>query len=111
MIKWKTSNGAAIPVILMETTHLHHTIRLIWNTFMPEALRLGHEHGTVFNNPKIHSAKYISSVVSAMYDELTKNRSDELTDWMLDELEHMQLARLLAVIKEHFEEHLNDNCD
>lgn len=106
-IKWKTSSAVAIPVTLMETRHLHYTIRLVWNTFMPEELRLGNERSAIFNNLDIYNPQYMQDVVSAMYSELTQSRDDELQAWMLEELDHMQLSQLLAVIPKSFEEHLN----
>ena len=100
-----------MPVIFMETAHLHRTIRLVWNTFMPEALHLGTLKTTVFSNLDIYSPEYLVEVVSAMYNELLNNRDEELKDWMLEELDHMQLKALLAAIPVYFESHLEYNND
>ncbi|AWD90259.1 hypothetical protein [Dickeya phage Amaethon] len=107
-MKWQTSYGIAIPITLMETTHLHYTIRLVWNTFMSEALQLGNMRSAHFNNPDIYSPEYMTSVISAMYKELLEARADELTDWMQEELSHMQMNHLLAAITTYWQEHLED---
>lgn len=93
--KWITSAGQATPVMLMETSHLHYTIRLIWNTFMPEPLHLGPGKITVFANK--HPPEYLAEVSKALYSELLSR--DDVQPWMLEELDHMQLNSLLEALK------------
>lgn len=91
--KWRTSGGKSTRVTDMETTHLFYTIRLLWNTYMPEPLALGTQKVSYFT-VELYTHTYLKEVIRAMYKELGIRQD---LDWDLEgQLEQMQIDKLLA---------------
>lgn len=97
-VKWKTSNGQSTKVTDMETKHLFYTIRLLWNTYMPEPLALGTQKVSYFT-VELYTYTYLKEVIQAMYKELGIRQD---LDWDLEgQLEQMQIDKLLAELTDN----------
>jgi hypothetical protein len=79
----------------MQTSHLFHTIRLVWNSFMPRPLSVG-TYKVVWFNPEFYTSKYLAKLLPTLYKELLAR--DNITDRHKQQLEDMQLPHLLAMV-------------
>lgn len=70
----------------METRHLFHTIRMVWNNFLPAHMRVGRVALYRFN-PRFYPDWYLAEAVVECWNELGK-RDDIAPAWQreLDEM-------------------------
>ena len=94
--RWHTAREGLLPPAEMETSHLFHTLRMIWNNFMPPHMQVGAVRLYRFN-PRTHSRRYLGEAILQIGRELL--RRPDITDGMLVQLEQMarHLNRTKAV--------------
>ena len=76
--QWRSCTGKYYPVSSMDTRHLFHTFRMIWNHTMPKVARTGEFHKYHFG--KQYTEAYMMQAIRAMLPELC-NRKDLREEW------------------------------
>ncbi len=76
---WRDREGNLWPVEKMETRHLFHTMRMIWNNTVAAGDRVGDVRLYRFN-PERYSRAYMQQAVGRMYAEL-QSRTDLEPPW------------------------------
>jgi hypothetical protein len=89
--KWESREGPVRPDE-MATTHLFHTLRMIWNNSMPAHMQVGRVRLYDFP-PDIYTVPYMRAAVMHIGRELF-SRYSALNRWQKDELR--QMAEWLA---------------
>lgn len=75
---WRDRDGGLWKPSKMETRHLFHTLRMIWNNFMPERMRVGVIRLYAF--PDFYTDAYFRDAVRAIGRELN-TRQDLTPAW------------------------------
>lgn len=83
---WLTARRQQLAPAEMETSHLFHTLRMIWNNFMPAHMRVGAVKLYTFN-PDIWPESYLGQAIRQIGRELFNRR--DIAPWQKYELERM----------------------
>lgn len=83
---WRTRHGEYLQTSEMQTRHVFHVVRMLWNHSAPEHLKLYPHHKWSFGAS--YTPAYVKEAVRAMFLELS-NRND-LEEWMIRDIEHMR---------------------
>lgn len=84
--RWRTSGGVFIAPKNMETRHLFHTLRMIWNNSMPKHMHVG-RNIKYYSFGGFYTEEYMMRSVYHIFHELTKR--NDLTEEQIRELELM----------------------
>lgn len=79
LFKWRDRHGEFHIVGAMETRHLFHVFRMIWNHSAPENMKLRPFHQYSFG--PTYTAKYLETAVFQIYCEL-EIRPDMKPEWV-----------------------------
>lgn len=82
--RWRTKGGQFLPVTEMATTHLFHTLRMIWNHTMPLPAQLP---GGRFNFSAYYTEDYMKQAIAQLAPELA--RRNDLPSELQVQLKHM----------------------
>lgn len=84
--KWRTARGAKLSPHIMDTRHLFHTVRMIWNNTMPEPVP---DNPKFYNFGPQYTNQYLKTALVVLFRELTgrKNLTHKMQtqlNWMRD---------------------------
>lgn len=75
---WRDREGGLWKPHSMETRHLFHTLRMIWNNFMPARMRVGAVR--LYDFPAVYTDAYFRDAVRSIGRELN-TRKDLTPSW------------------------------
>lgn len=85
MTLWVTQDRQILEISEMDTRHIFHCVRMLWNHTVPIKYRL-----LPYRRYRLDMTReYILSRMKALLDELSRR---ELEDWMIADIRYMRLC-------------------
>lgn len=86
--RWRSRDGTMHDPTQMETRHLFHTLRMIWNNWMPRHMHVGKRIQYYRFQPKFYPDSYMAEAIIHCWNELQQR--DDLTRQWQHEIDEMR---------------------